>query len=164
MGVFINFQMFRIRVWRCYRTCKSSGHCGTRLIKPTEVLGTGIKFLLNFQNFPVRYESLTNRPQVRVLWLGYTELPEVPGRYNHAVPVRRVVVTPRYRTPRNSAGMSYTSCRSSLQSNTPGMVCVYPTERTKIERPGTGMNAVQNSQTFRARVELYRTHRRPGYG
>ena len=49
--------------------------CPTKL---TEVPGTGIRVLQNFQKF-------------RVLWHGRTELTEVPGRYENAVPVPRVL-------------------------------------------------------------------------
>ena len=61
-----------------YRTHRSSGYgyeCPTEL---TEVPGTGMKVLQNFQKF-------------RVLWHGRTELTEVPGRYRNAVPVPRVL-------------------------------------------------------------------------
>ena len=61
-----------------YRTHRSSGYgyeCPTEL---TEVLGTGMRVLQNFQKF-------------RVLWQGRTELAEVPGRYKNAVPVPRVL-------------------------------------------------------------------------
>ena len=61
-----------------YRTHRSSGYgyeCPTEL---TEVPGTGMKVLQNFQKF-------------RVLWHGRTELTEVPGRYKNAVPVPRVL-------------------------------------------------------------------------
>ena len=61
-----------------YRTHRSSGYgyeCPTEL---TEVLGTGMRVLQNFQKF-------------QVLWQGRTELAEVPGRYKNAVPVPRVL-------------------------------------------------------------------------
>ena len=41
--------------------------------------GTGMKILQNFQKF-------------RILWHGRTELTEVPGKYENAVPVPRVFV------------------------------------------------------------------------
>ena len=43
-------------------------------------------------------------------------------------------------------------------------LCVYPTDMTKIESSGTRKNVVLNSQTFRIRIGLYRTHRSPAYG
>ena len=61
-----------------YRTHRSSGYgyeCPTEL---TEVPGTGMKVLQNFQKF-------------RVLWHGRIKLSEVPGRYENAVPVPRVL-------------------------------------------------------------------------
>ena len=122
MGVLQNFQKFRVRIKKCYKTSRSSGYCGTGIqnsqkfragtkhdvpvprvlwlgsyrthissgygyeciTELPEVLGTGMKVLQNFQNF-------------RVLWHGRTELPEVPGRYEHAVPVPRIFVGPAYR-------------------------------------------------------------------
>ena len=65
-------------VARAYRTHRSSGYgceCATEL---TEVPGTGMKVLQNFQKF-------------RVLWHGRIKLSEVPGRYENAVPVPRVL-------------------------------------------------------------------------
>ena len=61
-----------------YRTHRSFGYgyeCPTEL---TEVAGTGMKVLQNFQ-------------KLRVLWHGRTELTEVPGRYKNAVPVPLVL-------------------------------------------------------------------------
>ena len=63
------------------------GYCGTGMKVLTEfpeVPCTGMKVLRNFQNF-------------RVLWHGRTELPEIPGRYEHALPVPRVFMAPAYR-------------------------------------------------------------------
>ena len=53
------------------------------------------------------------------------------------------------------------TCGSSVPSV---WFCVYPTDRTKTESSGTGMNVVHGSQTCRVRVWLYRTHRSPGNG
>ena len=125
MGVSQNFQKFRVPVWKCYRTHRSSGYCGTGVqswqevpggykkwcartpgivargvhnwqrcgyecaAELTEVAGTGMKVLQNFQKF-------------RVLWDGRTELAEVLGRYKNAVPVPRVRVWMSYRTHRSS--------------------------------------------------------------
>ena len=69
-----------------------------------------MKVLQNFQN-------------VRVLWHGRPELPEVPGRYKNAVSVLRVFVALAYRTYRSS-GHKYES----------------RTELTEV--PGTGMNVL----------------------
>ena len=82
-----------------YRTHRSSGYgyeCPTEL---TEVLGTGMRVLQNFQKF-------------RVLWQGRTELAEVPGRYKNAVPVPRVLWHGAYRTHRSS-GYGY-ECPTEL--------------------------------------------------
>ena len=72
-----------------YRTHRSSGwvqktlysypvNCVTERTELTEVPGTGMNVLQNFQKF-------------RVLWYGRAELPEVPGRYRNAVPVPRLL-------------------------------------------------------------------------
>ena len=69
---------------------------------PTElpgVPGTGMKVLQNFQKF-------------RVLWHGRTDLTEVQGRYENAVPVPRVFVALAYRTYRSS-GYGY-ECPTEL--------------------------------------------------
>ena len=188
MGVLQDFQKCRVRAWKCYRTSKSSGYCGkgihnlqklwagTKHAVPVprvvwygsyrthkssgygyesftqlpEVPGTGTKVLQHFQNF-------------RVLWHGRTELPEVPSRYKHTVPVPRVFVAPAYRTSRSS-GYGYEYPTEVTEVLCRVWFCVNPTDRTKIESSGTGMNLVQNSQTFRVRVGLYRTHKSPGYG
>ena len=77
MGVLQNFQKFRVRVWKCYRTDISSGYCAT--------------CVYNSQKF--RAGTKHPLPVPRVLWdgsyrihmnsgYGYeslTELPEVPG-------------------------------------------------------------------------------------
>ena len=82
----------------------STGYCGTGLLQSTQKFrvrvwksctelpedpDTGIKVLQNFQNF-------------RVLWRWRTEIPKVPGWYNHAMPVPRVFVAPAYKTSRSS--------------------------------------------------------------
>ena len=54
------------------------GYWGTGRTKLTEVSGTGMNVLQNFQKF-------------RVLWHGRPDLTEVPGRYTNAVPVPRVL-------------------------------------------------------------------------
>ena len=66
-------------LWRgAYRTHRSSGYGYEGPTELTEVPGTGMKVLQKFQKF-------------RVLWHGRTELTEVSGRYNNAVPVPRLV-------------------------------------------------------------------------
>ena len=80
MGVFQNFQKIRVRVWKCHKTHRSSGYCGTGLqnsqklragtegtvprypgycgtgVHPelTEVPGTGMNALQNLHKFWVR--------------------------------------------------------------------------------------------------------------
>ena len=116
MGVLRSFQKFRAGVLKRYRTHRSSGYCGmgvqnsqkfragTKDAAPvprvlwqaahrthrcsgygyecatelTEVPGTGMKVLQKLQN-------------LRQLWHGRTELTEVSGRYENAVPVPRVL-------------------------------------------------------------------------
>ena len=136
MGVLKNFQKFRVRVWKCYRTSRSSGYCGTGMqnsqkfragtnhaVPVPRVLGNGS--YRTHRSFGYGYESLTELPEVpdttygyesrenlqnfRVLWHGRTELTEVPGRYKHAVPVPRVFVALAYRTSRSS-GYGYECC------------------------------------------------------
>ena len=109
----------RIVAWGV-QTHKRSGYgyaCPTEL---TEAPGTGMTVLHNFRNF-------------RVLWHGCTELTEVPGRYEKAVPVPRVCAELAYRTYRSS-GHGY-ECPTKL-----------------AEVPGTDINALQNSQKFQVRV------------
>ena len=77
-------------VARAYRTRRTSGRvqnmlytypgfCGTGITELTEISGSGMKVLKNFQKF-------------LVLWHGRTELAKVPGRYENAVPVPRVFI------------------------------------------------------------------------
>ena len=127
MGVLQNFQKFRVRVWKCCRTSRSSGYCGTG-IQNSQKFRAGTQHAVpaprvlwhgsyrTHRSSGYGYESLTELPEVpgtgvivlqsiqnlRVLWHGRTELPEVPGRYKHAVPVPQVFVAPAYRTSRSS--------------------------------------------------------------
>ena len=177
MGVLQNFQKFRVRVWKCYRTSRSSGYCGTgiqnfqkfrsgtkhavpilrpRTYRTSRISRYGMKVLQNFQKF-------------RVLWHRRTE---VPGRYKHAVPVPRVFVAPAYRTSRSS-GYGYECptegpkvlCRVIPAVN--ALVMVFRVRyghhenrkfgygyecRTELtDVPGTN-RVVQNSQKSRVRV------------
>ena len=77
MGVLQKLKKFRVRVWKCYRTHKSSGYCGTG-VQNSEKFRAGTKNAV---------------PVSRVLWYGAyrayrssgygyecrTELTEVPG-------------------------------------------------------------------------------------
>ena len=176
MGVLQNFQKFRVRVWKCYRISRSSGCCGTgiqnsqkfrasakhdvpvprvlwhgsyrtrrssgygyeSLTELSEVPGTGMKVLQNFEKF-------------RVLWHGRTELPEVPSRYTHVVPVPRVFVVLAYRTCRSSGyvyecitEVTEVLCRVIPGVNTSGMVLCVPYRQNEVENSDTGVNVVQN--------------------
>ena len=89
------------------------GYCGAGLTELTEVPGTGVKVLQNSQHF-------------RVLWHGRTKLPEVRGRYKHALPVPRVFVAPAYRTSRSYGCESLTKLPAL-----PGIVArAYKTSRS----------------------------------
>ena len=169
MGVLQNFQKFRSGtkhavpvawvLWpRTYRTYTSSRYgyeCRTELV---EVRGTGMKVLQKFQKF-------------RVLWHSRTELPEVPGRYKHAVPVPQVFGAPAYRTSRSSGYgyvVSYITdvlCRVLPSVNTPGMVLCVPYRQNENRTFGYGYECrteltdvsgtdrvVQNSPKSRVRV------------
>ena len=63
MEVLQNSQKFRVRVWKSYRTHRSSGYRYGSLAELTEV--------------PGRYTNVV--PVPRVLWHGRTELTEVSG-------------------------------------------------------------------------------------
>ena len=130
-------------VAQAYRTHRSSGrvqnmmypypgYCGAGLTELTEVQCTGMKVLQNFQNF-------------RVLWHGRTKLPEVPGRYKHAVPVPRVFAAPAYRTSRSSgygyecpAEVTVVLCRVIPGVNTQGMVLCVPYRQNENRKFGYG--------------------------
>ena len=127
MGVLQYFQKFRVRVWKCCRTHRSSGHCGTG-VQNSQKFRAGTK-----ENVPVprllwhgayrthrssgygyeRHKELTEVPgtgmkvlqnsqKFRVLWHGRTEFTEFRGRYKNAVPVPRVLRPRAYRAYRSS--------------------------------------------------------------
>ena len=62
MGVSQNFQKYRVQVWKCYRTHRSSRYCGT-----------GVQ---NSQKF--RAGTKKTLPVLRFLWHGRTDLSEIP--------------------------------------------------------------------------------------
>ena len=108
-----------------------------------------MKVLQFFQNF-------------RVLWHGRTELPEVPGRYKHAVPVPRVSVAPMCRTSKSS-GCGY-ECPTEVTEVLCRVLCVpyrqnedrkfgygYECRTELTDVPGTD-RVVQNSQKYRVRA------------
>ena len=157
-GILQNFQSFRARVWKCYRTHRNSGYCGT-VIQNSQKFRAGTKTAVPVPRVlwhgadrthrssgyghecPTEthissgygYESLAERPEVPgIVAHGRTELTQVPGKYKNAAPLPRVLWHGR-------------------------------THLTEV--PGTGMIVVQNSQKFFARVwMLYRTHRSSRYG
>ena len=150
MGVLQNFQMFRVRVRKCYRTHRSSGYCGTGVqnsqkfrvgtrcwwhgaYRTHRSSGYGYECATELTEVPgTGMKGLQNFHQFWVLWHGRTELTEVPSRYKNAVPVPRVL-------------------------------CHGRTDLTEVS--GTGMNVAQNSQKFVVWVwMLYRAHRSSRYG
>ena len=88
------------------------------LTEVTEVTGKGIRTYRS-SGYWYGSVSLHNSQKFRVLWLGRTELTEVPGSYKNAVPVT---------------------------SSCPGYLWHWRTQR--IEVPGTGTNVLQNLQKF----------------
>ena len=68
----------RVLWYGAYRTHRLSGYGYEYPTELTEVPGTGMKVLQNFQKF-------------RVLWHGRTELTEFSGRCKNAVPVSRLL-------------------------------------------------------------------------
>ena len=132
MEVSQTFQMFRVRVWKCSRTHRSSGYCGTGLHK-SQKFRAGTKHAVpaprvlwdgsyrTHRNSGYGYESLHNFQKFSVLWHRHTELTGVPGGYDNAVPVPRVSVALTYRTYRSS-GYGYE----------------YPSKLAEV--PGTGKN------------------------
>ena len=191
-----NFQKVRVLVRKCYKTSRISGYCGTG-IQNSQKFWAGTKHAVpvprvlwhgshrTHRSSGYGYESLTGLPVVpgtgmkvlqylqnfRVLWNGRTELPKVPGRYQHAVPVPRVLVAPAYRTS-TSSGYGYKFptevteilCEVIPGANTPGMVLCVPYRQNKNKKFGYGYECRTELQTFRVRVGLYRTHKSPGYG
>ena len=139
-GILQNSQKFRVQVWKCCRTSRSSGYCGAGIQNSQKVRASTkhavpVPRVLWYGSYRThrssgyRYGRLTELPihpgtgmkvlqhiqNFRVLWHRHTELPEGPGRYKHAVPVPRVFVAPAYRTSRSS-GYGYE----------------YPTEVTEV--------------------------------
>ena len=131
---------FRVRVWESCRTSTSFRYGYGSVTELTEVpginYGTGVQ---NPQKFRAGTRHAVPVPRVlwhgsyrthrssgtgmkvlqkiqkfRVLWHGRTELPEVPNRYENAVPVPRVFVALAYRTSRSSGyGYEFLQNRSS---------------------------------------------------
>ena len=172
MGVSQNFQKIRVRVWKCHRTHRISGYCGTGLPN-SQKFRAGTKHAVpvprvlwhgsyrTHRSSGYGYESLTQLPEVpgtgikvlqtsRSSRYGYeslTELPEVPG-----------VVARAYRTHTSSGGryenavpvpqvfvaLAYITYRSS------GCGCECPTELTKV--PGTGNTQVNTRPRGRSSI------------
>ena len=137
-----------------YRIHRSSGYGYDSLTEIPELLGTGVKVLQNFQNS-------------RVLWHGRTELPEVPGRYKHDVPVPRVFAAPRAERPEipDTVMSVLQKLQKFFVDLCPGYgLCVlyehnenrkvgygYECREELTDVPGTGW-VVENSQKSRTRV------------
>ena len=185
---------FRVRVWGSYRTSRSFGYGYGSVTELTEVPGIvaqayrthrssrrvqktcctrtrGIvaRVLQNSQKFRVRVWGSYRTS--RTSGYGYgslTKRPELPGTGVQNFQKVRVGINMLHGYP-GSLWHRRTELPKVLCSV---WLCVYPTDRTKIGRSGrtkigrsgTGVNVVQNSQPFRVRVGLYRTHRSPGYG
>ena len=158
MGVLQNFQKFRVRVWKRYRTHRSSGYCG-----------------MGVQNSPkFRAGAKEAVPVPRVLWhgayrthrsskYGYecpTRLTEVPGtgmKVFIELPKVPGIVARAYRTYRSSGQVQKCCTRTSgilARSHRSYISCGYGYEfRTELtEVLCTGMDVVQNSQKFRVWV------------
>ena len=104
MGVLQNFQKFQVRAWKCYRTHRSSGYCGTVVqtsqrfragtqsaVPVPRVLwhgayrahrssGYGYECRTELTEVPdTGMKVLQNLQKFRLMWHGRTELTEVPG-------------------------------------------------------------------------------------
>ena len=127
MGVLQNFQKFRVRVWKCYRTHRSFGYCGAG-VQNSQKFRAGtqsavpVPWVLWYGEYRAYRSSgylyacptkltevpatgmrvLQNFQRFRVLWHGRTEFTEVAGRYENAVPVPRLMWHGAYRTHRSS--------------------------------------------------------------
>ena len=77
MGILQNFQKFRVRVWKCYRTHRSSRYCGTG-VNNSQKFRAGAKHAVPVPRGVWNGSYITYRSS----GYGYeslTELPEVPG-------------------------------------------------------------------------------------
>ena len=99
MAALQNLEKIRVRVWKSYKTHRSSGYGYGSLADLREDSGTGMEVLQNSQKFRVRDGHLPELTEVpdrypnvvpvpRVLWHGRTELTEVPGRVGVWKPYR----------------------------------------------------------------------------
>ena len=172
MRILQNFQQFRVRVWKCYRTSRSSGHCGTGLPShPTkglqqnvsELLTWGTQYLTRKMTSKAfvratrrRFYALVLQQYVLVKLLHWPAGPHMrnsiaQGRFG-AKSATPIVGWLYHRTHRSSERV-----QSTLYPY-PGY-CGHG--RTEVpEVPGTGMNVVQNFQKFRVRVWMpYRTYK-----
>ena len=113
MGALQNFQKFRVRVWKCHRTSRTSGYWGTgiqnsqkfragtsRAVPVPRVLWHGSSRTHKSSRYGYQSLNITSRSS-RYGYESLTKLPQVPGRYKHALPVPRVFVAPAYRTSRS---------------------------------------------------------------
>ena len=132
----------RVLWHRSYKTHRSSRNGCESLNELPQVPGTGMKVLQNFQNFRVLWHTdVQNFQKFRA---GTNTLYPYPGSLWH----RRTELQLTAR----SSGYGYECptevteviCRVIPGVNTRVWFCVYPTDRTKIENSGTGMNVVHN--------------------
>ena len=151
MGILQNFQKFRVRVWRCYRTHRSSGYCGTGVQNSLEVPSGYKKCCTRTPGFCV-----TGRTEL-------TEIPDTGMNILQNVQKFRVRVWKSYRNFKSSGycdtvvqtlqkfrvwvWMSYRTHRSSLY----GLGCY--TELTEV--PGTGNTRV-NTRPHRVCINFIR--------
>ena len=90
MGVFENFQKFRVQVRKCYRTHSSSGYCGAG-VQNLQKFRAGTKSALPvprvlwhrayraYRSSGYGYECRTELAEVPGSGMSLTELPEVPS-------------------------------------------------------------------------------------
>ena len=138
MGVLQNFQNFRVRVWKCFRTSRSSGYCGTGI-----------------QNFP-KFRSGTKHavPVPRVLWpKTYRTSRSFRYEYECRTELSEVSGTGMKKTSRTS-GYCGTGVQN-FQKFRAGINMLYPypgslwhRRKELPEVPGTGMSVLHNLQKF----------------
>ena len=127
-----NFQKGRVRIWKCYKTSRTSGYCGT-----------GVQ---NFQKFRAGINMLY--PYPGSLWHRRTELPKVLGTGmspTKGISQVRCRVIPEVNTPGMVLYVPYRHDENRKFGY--GYEC--RTELTDV--PGTG-SVVQNAQKSRVRI------------
>ena len=131
MGVLQNLQNFRVRVWKCHRTSRSSGYCGT-----------------------VVHESQKFRASSGRVFT------EVPGGNKKCCTRTPIIMARVYRIHRSS-GCGYEYPTELTDVSGTGMKVLQNFQKFRVlwhgrkeltEVPGTGMNVLQNLQKFRVRI------------